>query len=111
MINLPGASAQGLDPDQDPTQRAVVLGSYVGKQTCLLKLVEVISVCSLCTGDTSIERARGEMNLGEFVDNPNPINFGLEAGDIIFAVFGSIFLAIVGFLTVLGFCIHPFFLA
>jgi len=46
-----------------------------------------------------------------FVNNPRPINYGLEPGDIVFAVFGSLFLLIVGALTVLGFCIHPFFLA
>ena len=46
-----------------------------------------------------------------FAFNPDPTNFGLEAGDIVFAVFGSIFLTAVGIMTLLGFCIHPFFLA
>ncbi len=46
-----------------------------------------------------------------FASNTNPINYGLEAGDIVFAVFGSILLIILGGLIVLGYFIHPFFLA
>lgn len=62
-----------------------------------------------CAGGATIDTA---LSAGpNFAENPNPINFGLEAGDIVFAVFGSIFLVIVGGLTLLGFCIHPFFLA
>ena len=49
--------------------------------------------------------------LNEFAENPRPINYGLEAGDIIFAVFGSIFLTILAGAIILGFVIHPFFLA
>ena len=44
-------------------------------------------------------------------ENPNPINFYLEAGDYVFAVLGSIVVAIVLGLATLGYCIHPFFLA
>lgn len=46
-----------------------------------------------------------------FADNTNPINYGLEPGDIVFAVFGSILLTIVCGLIILGYFIHPFFLA
>ena len=67
-------------------------------------------VCS--PGNRTISDALASENRYQnFANNPRPINFGLEPGDIVFAVFGSIFLAIVGFLTILGFCIHPFFLA
>ena len=51
------------------------------------------------------------MPLSEFVENPRPINYGLEAGDIVFAVFGSIFLTILTGAIILGYVIHPFFLA
>ena len=44
-------------------------------------------------------------------ENPDPINFYLEAGDYVFAVIGSIAVAIVLGLAILGYCIHPFFLA
>ena len=47
----------------------------------------------------------------DFANNPRPINYGLEAGDIIFAVFGSILLAIVTGAIILGFVIHPYCLA
>ena len=47
----------------------------------------------------------------QFASNPNPINFHLEAGDIVFAVFGTIFLTLLMGVVILGFCIHPFFLA
>ena len=60
---------------------------------------------------TNIEQALAYSGLRPFARNPDPINFGLEPGDIIFAVFGSIFLTVVGGLVLLGFCIHPFFLA
>ena len=46
-----------------------------------------------------------------FAENPRPINYGLEAGDIVFAVFGSIFLTILCGAIILGFVIHPFFLS
>lgn len=49
--------------------------------------------------------------LERFADNPRPINYGLEAGDIVFAVFGSIFLTILAGAIILGYVIHPFFLA
>ena len=49
--------------------------------------------------------------LNQFANNPRPINYGLEAGDIVFAVFGSIFLTILAGAIILGFVIHPFFLA
>jgi len=44
-------------------------------------------------------------------ENPNPVNFHLEAGDYVFAVIGAIVVAIVVGLVILGFFIHPFFLA
>lgn len=44
-------------------------------------------------------------------ENPNPINFYLEAGDYVFAVIGSIAVAVVIGLAILGYFIHPFFLA
>lgn len=47
----------------------------------------------------------------ELAENPDPINFYLEAGDYVFAVLGSIVVAIVLGLATLGYCIHPFFLA
>ena len=50
-------------------------------------------------------------SLSPFVENPRPINYGLEAGDIIFAVFGSVLLAILSGAIILGFVIHPFCLA
>ena len=49
--------------------------------------------------------------LNEFAENPRPINYGLEAGDIVFAVFGSVFLTILAGAIILGYVIHPFFLA
>ena len=56
----------------------------------------------------SIDEAAGGVS---FASNPKPINYGLEAGDIVFAVFGSILLVIVAAIIVLGFFIHPFFLS
>ena len=50
-------------------------------------------------------------SLEPFANNPRPINYGLEAGDIVFAVFGSIFLTILVGAIILGYVIHPFFLA
>lgn len=50
-------------------------------------------------------------SLEQFADNPRPFNYGLEAGDIVFAVFGSIFLTILVGAIILGYVIHPFFLA
>ena len=47
----------------------------------------------------------------DLAENPNPINLYLEAGDYVFAVIGSIAVAIVLGLATLGYCIHPFFLA
>ena len=47
----------------------------------------------------------------ELAENPDPINFYLEAGDYVFAVLGSIVVAIVLGLAILGYFIHPFFLA
>ena len=64
-----------------------------------------------CAEMTTIENIRESRQPINFAQNPDPFNLGLEAGDIVFAVIGSIFLVIVGFLTILGFCIHPFFLA
>ena len=44
-------------------------------------------------------------------ENPNPRNLYLEAGDYVFAVLGAIVVAIVLGLAILGYFIHPFFLA
>lgn len=83
---------QGLTPENDPTLRAIFISGF--------------------PYNASLENATTPGLMSQrFADNPRPINYGLEAGDIVFAVFGSIFLTIVGALTVLGFCIHPFFLA
>lgn len=84
----PGVVA--FENSRDPTLRAIFLASF--------------------DRYTTIEDALNTPNL-PFAENPDPTNFGLEAGDIVFAVFGSLFLLVVGGLTVLGFCIHPFFLA
>jgi hypothetical protein len=46
-----------------------------------------------------------------FAVNPNPINYGLEAGDYVFAVIGTLLLAVVMFLIIFGYFIHPFFIA
>ena len=63
------------------------------------------------TGNLTLSDARGMTSEGNFGSNPNPINYGLEAGDIVFAVFGSLFLVAVGLIVLLGFFIHPFFLS
>lgn len=61
---------------------------------------------------SGVSEAFGDRNNSiTFASNPNPINYGLEAGDIVFAVIGSILLTIVMFLILLGYFIHPFFLA
>lgn len=65
---------------------------------------------SCLAGSTNISVARSNQQ-APFAENPNPINFGLEPGDIVFAVFGAIFLTILAFMIVLGYCIHPFFLS
>lgn len=44
-------------------------------------------------------------------ENPEPVNLYLEAGDYVFAVIGSFVCAIVLGLAILGYFIHPFFLA
>ena len=63
------------------------------------------------TGKVSLSVARDRTSDSRFASNPNPINYGLEAGDIVFAFFGSVLLVVVGALVVLGFFIHPFFLS
>lgn len=68
----------------------------------------LISFAENITLDEAIEFA--DKN-SRFATNPNPINYGLEAGDIVFAVFGSFLLLGVGILVVLGFFIHPFYLS
>ena len=50
-------------------------------------------------------------NSEQAASNPNPINYYLEAGDYVFIVFGSILCGALVFVVVLGYCIHPFFLA
>lgn len=82
----PGVLAFAEDRSKDPTFRAVFLASY--------------------PQGTTIETAF-EVNI-EFANNPDPINVGLEPGDIVFAVFGSLFLVVVGGLAIVGYCIHPF---
>jgi hypothetical protein len=88
--NIGPASSIG-DEGRDPTLRPIVLRSWPGY--------------------ISLSDARRMTSDGAFGSNPNPINYGLEAGDIVFAVFGSILLVVVGALVLLGFFIHPFFLS
>ena len=79
-----------------------------------------IRVClSPLSGNVTLEQAEeGDRDMGIIprniqnrAGNPNPINYGLEAGDIVFSVIGAILLSGVMALVILGFCIHPFFLA
>ena len=49
-----------------------------------------------------------DLNLAEFAENPNPINYGLTGGDIVFVIIGTALLALLGFLIIFGFCIQPF---
>jgi hypothetical protein len=88
--NIGPASSIGNE-FRDPTLRPVYLNSWAG--------------------NVSLSAARDGTSDSRFASNPNPINYGLEAGDIVFAVFGSILLVVVGALAVLGFFIHPFFLS
>ena len=62
-------------------------------------------------GKLTLREAVRNVDDGDFASNPDPINYGLEAGDIVFAIFGSLLLAVLGFLIVLGYFIHPFFLS
>ena len=62
-------------------------------------------------GAVSLDQARDDISDSAFGTNPDPINYGLEAGDIVFAVFGSLLLVALAFVILLGFFIHPFFLA
>lgn len=81
-----------LPNDRDPTFIAIVLGTWVGNIS-------------------SAYEAEEDLNFQGRASNPNPINYGLEAGDIVFSVIGSILLAGVLGLVILGFCVHPFFLS
>jgi hypothetical protein len=87
-MNVGPASSIGVEAE-DPTLRPVILDSFPGNVT--------------------LEQAM-DSNMG-FASNPNPINYGLEDGDIVFAFFGSVLLVILGGLILLGFFIHPFFLS
>jgi hypothetical protein len=87
-LNIGPASSIGVEAE-DPTLRPVILDSFPGNVT--------------------LEQAM-DSNMG-FASNPNPINYGLEDGDIVFAFFGSVLLVILGGLILLGFFIHPFFLS
>ena len=62
------------------------------------------------TVSVTIDSALAGM-IQEFAQNPDPINYGLTGGDIVFAIIGSILCAIVMGLVILGFCIHPFYLS
>lgn len=88
--NIGPASSIGNE-NRDPTLRPVYLNSWAG--------------------EVSLSVARDRTSDSRFASNPNPINYGLEAGDIVFAFFGSVLLVVVGALVVLGFFIHPFFLS
>lgn len=79
----------------DPTTLAVYLGSFPRNMT-IEDLQEAGSL-------SDIEDM--------FAENPNPVNYGLEAGDYAFAVLGGFLLGILTFIILLGYCIHPFFLA
>lgn len=70
--------------------------------TCIWSLSTAGNITLSYALDNQIQR---------FADNPNPINYGLEGGDIVFAVIGTILTAVVLGLVILGFCIHPFFLS
>lgn len=94
----PGARSED---GADPTLLAVFLASY-GRNVTIDGISE--SMISVNISRDAIE----ELN---FAENPNPVNYGLEPGDIVFAVIGSLLLAIVCAATILGYCIHPFFLA
>lgn len=71
---------------------------------------DLLILMLVCAGYTNVDRALAERQ-EDFLGNPNPINFNLEPGDIVFSIFGAIFLTVVSGLVLLGFCIHPFFLA
>ena len=62
--------------------------------------------------NSNVSRAlsSSQIDMSRFAANSNPINYGLEAGDIVFAIIGSILLAAVGFLIVFGYFIHPVFI-
>ena len=45
----------------------------------------------------------------DFVENPNPINFYLYAGDYVFAVIGAILVFSVLVVCIFGYFIHPAF--
>ncbi|XP_003388756.1 PREDICTED: uncharacterized protein LOC100631580 [Amphimedon queenslandica] len=81
-----------------PINLAVYLGSYAGNLT-------------FGTPVNNVSSSFGSNTINTLASNPNPINYGLEAGDIAFAVIGSILLTVVMFLIILGYFIHPFFLA
>ena len=63
------------------------------------------------TGNLTLDQALDRIDDDDFATNPDPINYGLEAGDIVFAFFGSVLLVVLGFLVVLGYFIHPVFLS
>jgi len=95
-------------PEGDPTLLAVVLGTYVGQwytRNAVTNEEEEVVIDHLQTGFT------GYTPIGNFASNPRPINYGLEPGDIVFAVFGTFFLLVLSGAIILGFCIHPFYLS
>lgn len=98
ILHPGGESSDGVDP----TQYAVFIGSYGFNVS--FEESDDASVSVQFGGDYTYSRSN-------FVRNPNPINYGLEPGDIVFAFFGSVLLAALSFLIILGYCIHPFFLA
>lgn len=104
----PGCDLENC-PEGDPTLLAVVVGTYVGSwYTTRYQGAEPVDIA---VEDIEAGRVPEFMSLANFVENPRPINYGLEAGDIVFAVFGSIFLTILCGAIVLGFFIHPFYLS
>ena len=99
-------------PNEDPTLHAVFRYSVNGTHAL------TPSYSHMCThlillGPTPGNATLADVlkNAGPAADNPNPINYYLEAGDYVFIVFGAILCAFLLFVVVLGFCIHPFFIA
>ena len=77
-----------------------------------LEMVESLLISSIAGSITLADlENQGILSTLEFAQNPNPINYGLTGGDIVFAIIGSILCTVVMGLVILGFCIHPFLLS
>lgn len=86
-----GPASSINDPSRDPTLRPVILTSFGGNATRY--------------------EAMDRVSSSDFASNPNPVNYGLKAGDKVFAFFGSVLVAILLVIIIFGFFIHPFFLS